>query len=260
MRTAPYVRKRTELMRERGIIGLLCRRLVGQAHFHSTIHGGKPMKRDLLRKIRGLLLVPLATLLFVSVAGTVQANPAAAKPQTASATATRMAMRKLWEDHITYTRNYVISAIAGLPDKDAVAKRLLSNQDDIGNAIKPYYGDAAGNKLSSLLRAHISIATEVVDAAKSGDKAKLAAAQSKWSANGKDIAAFLSGANPNWSKTALEAMLQKHLDLTSGEVVGRLNKDWAGDIKSYDQGHAHMLMFADALTDGIAKQFPDKFK
>ena len=55
-------------------------------------------------------------------------------------------------------------------------------------------------------------------------------------------------------------MLQKRLDLTTGEVVGRLKKDWAADIKSYDEGNAHMLMFADTLTDGITKQFPDKFK
>jgi hypothetical protein len=54
-------------------------------------------------------------------------------------------------------------------------------------------------------------------------------------------------------------MLQKHLDLTSGEVVGRLHKDYDADIRAYDAGHAHMLMFADALTDGIVKQFPAKF-
>jgi hypothetical protein len=147
-----------------------------------------------------------------------------------------------------------------LPDADAVAQRLLRNQDDIGNAVKPYYGDAAGAKLSTLLRDHITIATEVVKAAKGGDKAQLTTAQQKWSANGKEIAAFLSGANPNWAKKSLEDMLQTHLDLTTGEVVGRLNKDWAADIKSYDEGHAHMMMFADALTDGIVKQFPAKFK
>jgi hypothetical protein len=214
---------------------------------------------------RTRLLTLIATLLVGSVAlfqpaQSAHANPAAKPAPAASAVDVRMAMRKLWEEHITYTRNYIISALAGLPDSDAIAKRLMTNQDDIGNAIKPYYGDAAGDKLAALLRDHITIASEVVKAAKSGDKAKLADAQKRWSANGKDIAAFLSGANPNWSKGSLEAMLQKHLDLTTGEVVGRLNKDWAADIKSYDEGHAHMLMFADTLTDGIAKQFPAKFK
>ena len=176
-----------------------------------------------------------------------------------SAIEIRTAMRKLWEDHITYTRNYIISALAGLPDEQAVAERLLRNQDDIGNAIKPYYGDGAGNNLAALLRDHILIATEVVKAAKAGDKTQLASAQEKWSANGKDIAAFLAAANPNWSKADLEAMLQKHLDLTTGEVVGRLTNDWVADIKSYDEGHAHMLMFADMVSDGLVKQFPNKF-
>lgn len=183
-----------------------------------------------------------------------------ATSKMAPAAGLKLAMRKLWEDHITYTRNYIISAVADLPDTDAVAKRLLKNQDDIGEAIKPYYGDDAGNKLSALLRDHIMIATEVVKAAKIGDKDQLAAAQAKWSANGKEIAAFLSGANPNWPLKDLEAMLQKHLDLTTGEVVGRLTKDWAKDIESYDAGHLHMLMFADMLSDGITEQFPAKFK
>jgi hypothetical protein len=172
---------------------------------------------------------------------------------------TRAVMRKLWEEHITYTRNYIISALADLPDESAVAQRLLKNQDDIGDAIKPYYGDDAGNKLAALLRDHILIAVDVVKAAKGGDEQELSTAQKKWSANGKDIATFLSGANPNWSKADLEEMLQQHLDLTTGEVVGRLKQDWAADIRSYDEGHAHMLMFADMLTEGLVKQFPKKF-
>ena len=172
----------------------------------------------------------------------------------------RMAMRKLWEDHITWTRNYIISALADLEDAGNVAERLLKNQDDIGNAIKPIYRDEAGKKLAALLRDHILIATEVVKAAKMGNNEDLTKANKKWYANADDIAVFLSGANPNWPKQVLVDMLYKHLEYTTGEVVSRLKKDWAADIDFYDKGHVHMLMFADALTDGIVKQFPDKFK
>ena len=171
-----------------------------------------------------------------------------------------MAMRMLWEDHITYTRNFIISSLAGLEDAGKVAERLLRNQDDIGNAIKPVYGEQAGMKLSALLRDHILIAADVVKAAKAGDGAALDAANKKWYANADDISVFLSGANPNWPKEKLSDMLYKHLEYTTQEVVCRLKKDWAGDIEAYDKGHAHMLMFADMLTHGILKQFPDKFK
>jgi hypothetical protein len=179
---------------------------------------------------------------------------------TKSAVELRVAMRKLWEDHIEYTRNFIISALGKLPDQAAVTKRLLANQDDIGDAIKPYYGDDAGAKLTKLLREHILIAADVVKAAKAGNKKLLAKQQARWSANGKELAAFLNGANPSWDKADLESMLQKHLDLTTGEVVGRLTKDYDKDISSYDEGHNHMMMFADMLTDGIVKQFPDKFR
>ncbi|MFZ2197181.1 MAG: hypothetical protein WAV13_05565 [Thermodesulfovibrionales bacterium] len=171
----------------------------------------------------------------------------------------RLGMRKLWEDHITYTRNYIISALADLEDTGKVAERLLKNQDDIGNAIKPVYGDEAGKKLALLLRDHILVATEVVKAARAGNNEELAKANKKWEANADDIATFLSGANPNWPKQDLVNMLYKHLELTTGEVVSRLKKDWVADIDYYDKGHEHMLMFADVLTDGIVKQFPMKF-
>lgn len=207
-------------------------------------------------KTRMIVLMAMLAVLVPGCSGTTTTQSATG----GSAVELRMGMRKLWEDHITLTRNYIISAVANLEDTGAVAERLLKNQDDIGGAIKPYYGDEAGARLTSLLRDHILIATEVVTAAKAGNADSLAVRQEKWTANGKDIAAFLSEANPNWGKADLESMLQAHLDLTTGEVTGRLQKDWVADLKAYDDGHDHMLMFADALTAGIVKQFPDKFR
>src|SRR5512143_3037936 len=123
------------------------------------------------------------------------ATPAPA-PKLISALDFHNAMRKLWEDHITWTRMYIVSAAANLPDKDQTAQRLLQNQTDIGNAIKPFYGEQAGNQLTALLRDHILGAADLIAAAQSGDQAKVQAASAKWYANADDIATFLSKANP----------------------------------------------------------------
>ncbi len=179
---------------------------------------------------------------------------------TKSAVDLRLAMRQLWDDHMVYTRLFIVSSIAGIEDTGKVAERLLKNQDDIGNAIKPIYGDAAGNKLAALLRDHILIAADIVTAAKAGDNDGVAKGQKRWIANADDIAVFLSGANPNWKVDDLKNMLYKHLATTTSEVVARTKKDWPAEIAAYDEGHAHMMMFADVLTSGIVKQFPDKFK
>jgi hypothetical protein len=172
----------------------------------------------------------------------------------------RLEMRQLWEDHITYTRNFIISALGGLKDTDKAAERLLKNQDEIGEAIASYYGDEAGKKLAALLRDHILIAAQVVKAAKAKDQEELKSQQKKWKQNADDIAAFLSKANSNWPEKDLQDTLQQHLALTTDEVVSRLKKDSAADIAAYDKGHEHILRLADAIAEGIAKQFSDKLK
>jgi hypothetical protein len=172
----------------------------------------------------------------------------------------RTDMRKLWEDHVTWTRVYIISAVAGLPDTDAAAQRLLRNQVDIGDAIKPYYGEEAGNKLSGLLRDHIMIATEVIAAAKAMDNAKKEDATKRWFANGDDIASFLSAANPaNWPGAEMRSMMRDHLSQTTAEVVARLQKDWPADVAAYDAVHDQAVKMADTLSSGISAQFPTRF-
>ncbi|HET9182230.1 MAG TPA: hypothetical protein VFP59_08875 [Candidatus Angelobacter sp.] len=170
------------------------------------------------------------------------------------------AMRKLWEDHITWTRLYIISAAGKLPDKEATTARLLQNQTDIGNAVAQFYGQDAGNKLTGLLRDHILGAAALIDAAKSGDKAKVNDASAKWYANADDIATFLNSANPkNWPLADLKSGMKMHLDLTLAEATDRLQGKYPEGIKEYDKVHEHILGLADLLSSGIEKQFPKKF-
>ena len=172
--------------------------------------------------------------------------------------ALNQSMRKLWADHVIWTRNYIIAATTDHPSAQAVSTRLLKNQEDIGNAIVPYYGSAAGAKLTDLLKQHILIAVDLVAAAKAGDKAKQADADTRWHNNAADIATFLSGANPNWSRQTLLDMLNEHLALTTQEAVARLERRWGDDVATFDRIFAQSMMMADALSDGIAKQFPTK--
>ncbi|HYV54229.1 MAG TPA: hypothetical protein VE933_06585 [Chitinophagaceae bacterium] len=172
----------------------------------------------------------------------------------------RVAMRKLWEDHITWTRNVIFCLADNLPGADQAVKRLLENQDDIGNAIKPYYGDDAGKQLTALLRDHITTAADVVKAAKANNKIALDSANKKWFDNADQISDFLSKANPDsWKLDDVKMMMHDHLKLTTDEAVARIKKDYDADVKAYDKVHDEILEMSDALSKGIVKQFPDKF-
>lgn len=171
----------------------------------------------------------------------------------------RLALRKLWSDHVIWTREYIVAAVAGTPDATAAAGRLLRNQEDIGAAIVPYYGEAAGARLTELLKQHILIAVDLIEAAKSGDGAAFAVKDAAWSANVEEIAAFLAGANPNWPAAAVVDLLALHLQLTKGEVVARLEGDWDADVRAFDDIFTEILVVADTLHEGLAAQFPDRF-
>jgi hypothetical protein len=135
----------------------------------------------------------------------------------------------------------------------------MKNQEDIGKAVGAYYGKNAGEKMTDLLKEHITIAVDLIKAAKAGDKAGVKEIDGRWQKNGEEIAAFLSGANPNWPKATLEDMMKMHLGTTTNEVTARLEKKWEQDVKAFDQVYDHILKMADAISDGIIKQFPDRF-
>jgi len=168
-------------------------------------------------------------------------------------------LRRLWADHVIWTRGYIVAAVADAPDAGAAAARLLKNQDDIGNAIVPVYGKAAGAKLTELLKEHIMIAVDLIAAAKTGNQAKFADYDAKWTKNAEVIATFLSGANPHWPKSDVVDLLNLHLNLTKKEVVARLTRKWEEDVQAFDDIFTEIMTVADTLADGIHKQFPGKF-
>lgn len=217
------------------------------------------MKRKVVISMLLLTMVLSFTLMPMEV-NAAGKEPGAALCTNAAKVKLKQDMRRLWADHVGYTRNYIVSAIAGLEDQKDVLDRLLKNQQDTGDAVKPFYGEAAGNKLAELLREHILLAGSVLDAAKAGNQADLTKFNKEWHRNADDIAKFLSAANPNWSQKEQQDMLYKHLKLVTDIVSARLKKDWKADILTSDKNEDHMMMYADILSEGIIKQFPDKFK
>ncbi|MBM7094873.1 glycosyltransferase [Bacillus sp. H-16] len=208
------------------------------------------------------LLITTIFTFFVSPLTDVNAetnNPQNDECMTESAVQLKGDLRKLWIDHTIWTRSYIVSALEGLEDQEKILERLLKNQDDLGDAIKPYYGEEAGQKLAELLREHIIIAGSLVGAVKNENAAEIDKYNKEWYKNADDISEFLSSANPNWSYNELQDLLYMHLKLVADIVTARVNKDWAADILAFDTGEDHIIVLADALTDGIIKQFPDQF-
>lgn len=168
--------------------------------------------------------------------------------------------RSLWEEHVAWTRMTIISLIFNLPDIDFVVARLLKNATDMGEMIRPLYGEMAAQRYSSLIQDHLLFAADLVKAAIAGDEQAAKTAEEKWYANADEIAEFLHSVNPFLLEEDVRAMFYEHLDLTKQEAVTMLNKDFKKDIEIYDEIEKQAREMADMISDAMIKLYPEQFR
>lgn len=213
----------------------------------------KPMK---------MIAGALALTFTVAAAPLFTAAPAFAAPEAAAAPAApklHAAMRELWQGHAQTTHEYALAVKAGdaAAEKNA-ADAVVANAKKIADAVGSFYGEAADKKMLELLAGHWAGVKDLTDAQKKGDTAGVTKAMSDLSTNADAIAQFLSGANPNLPASAVKGLLVTHAahhQTLTGEIM---KGDTAGADRTWAAMQAHMNTLADALSDGIAKQFPQK--
>lgn len=231
------------------------------------MNGSFTTGRRITLTVAGLVALAAAIIVLAAV-GTREGHAAGAHGHGApagvssqKAVAFHDAMRALWEAHGAWTHMVIVSFVGNVPDLAAEEQVLLQNQVYIGNAVKPCYGAAAGNKLTQLLRAHILGAVTVLEAAKAGDSGKLAQAEAAWSANGRQVADFLHAADPRFlSRAAARQMMAIHLRQVIEQAVDELTGRYAAGARAFAPYIRHILDMADMISGGIIEQFPARFR
>jgi hypothetical protein len=218
-------------------------------------------------RIRGGALTLLAAAVLMctftggapGVASATNAGPAAAA-RSSEAVRLQNRMRRLWEDHIYWTRLFIVSFANSPPDVKATGARLLRNQDQIGNEFAHFYGDVAGDHVTSLLRRHILLAAQILKDAKSGHTKAFQQDVQSWYANANRIAEFLHSLNPsNWPTDAVRKMMHEHLALTLTEASDYLHGKFRQSVQDFRSVESEILHMANTLAFGIVRQFPGQF-
>lgn len=163
-------------------------------------------------------------------------------------------MRKLWMEHVVWTKMVIMSMASDSPDTSLVTDRLLRNPQDFSKLFATYYGPAIGQQYSELFKQHLLIAADLVNAAKRGDTAAVETIDKKWHDNADQIAYFLNQINPNFDFNETRKMMYDHLALTKAEAVSILTKNYANNITLFDQIEHQALSMADEYTEAILKQ------
>ena len=206
------------------------------------------------------------SILLVSVMVLMAASPSLAKgnikitKESPKAVELREALRDLWVGHIYWVRNVVLATKMGDAEAVKVAEEnVVKNARAIADAVIPFYGKDAADKLFGLLAGHYGAIKEYMIVSYAGDNAGKDAAVDKIKKNATEIAVFLSSANPNWPKETLVSLLFAH----GGHHIAQINalneKNYSSEAQIWEPMKNHMYVIADALGKGIVKQFPKKF-
>jgi hypothetical protein len=223
------------------------------------------MKASTLTGVAGLVFAFCATGAFAATPTADPAPPAqgTAAPAMATHAAPELhkAMRALWHGHIVHTRAYAEAVKAG---NTAAAKKAadetVANAKEIAHAVAGFYGEDAGKSMLDLLAGHWMGVQHLTDATHKGDTAAEQRARQELDANAADVAKFLSGANPNLPYDAVHGLMMAHIGYHEAQIREIMDGDRKAEATTWTSMQEHMNMFADALSDGIARQFPEKAK
>lgn len=167
----------------------------------------------------------------------------------------KITMIKLWEDHAIWTRMFIVDLLSNSPSIDNTANRLLKNQEAIGSCIKSFFGDTAGDTLTSLLKDHVTITADLLKAIKTEDVTRSTTLETDVVTNTENIAIFFATINPCYSRDELIEMLDTNLILVKYQFIARMNGDYNADVMYFDMSIHHILMISDYLFKGIIERF-----
>jgi hypothetical protein len=179
----------------------------------------------------------------------------------ASAAETRMALRDLWVEHAFWIRSYVIATHAADTRQSKVAEaEVVSNAKALAETIAPFHGQPAADALLKLLAGHWSAVRDYNSAVLAKSKSARDRAEGSLTANAREIAKFLSGANPHLPEDAVFGLLASHGGHHIAQISQISNQDFKDEAATWRAMRQHMLVIADSLTDALQKHFPDRFK
>ena len=170
------------------------------------------------------------------------------------------AMRLAWEQHVYWARLFLISTAERLQDLNETTARLMRNPQDIAKVFEPYYPSDVTQKIARLITEHLQIGGDLITALRDKESAKAEALNKRWYANADEMSEAFANINPNYKLTEVRDMFYRHLELTTAEVAARLAGKYAEDIEAFDKVEREALMMADYFTQGIFKEFPQKFE
>jgi ActR/RegA family two-component response regulator len=173
----------------------------------------------------------------------------------------RDSLRDLWVGHTFWIRNFELESFAGNGAAlQSAEKKMEENCRAIADSLAPYYSPEDVERFHTLLDRHEYAIKAYLKAVREENGRGLEEAQREVPSNSTDIADFLGGLNPAWKTPEFRDLIQQHGLCHMDQIRALKDGDYSREASIWDVKRQVVLKLADAMAEGLARQFPQKFK
>jgi hypothetical protein len=185
--------------------------------------------------------------------------PAAMVDLGSPAAQLRVDLDRLLAEHAFLTIEQMRSGLTNGPDFAAAATAVEANSTEVAAAIGSVYGEAAVDPFGEIWRSHIGYLVDYAVSLGKNDTTGQQTALTGLATYRRNLATFLTGANPGVDLAGITEALDMHtaqlLEFIDTEDKG----DHLGAYAIERTAYPHMFDVGDALAKVIANKFPERF-
>jgi len=163
--------------------------------------------------------------------------------------------RELWQEHIIWTRSFIVSTVSGLNDLEFVTNRLLRNPTDFANVLKLYYGVENAKIFEKLFSEHLKLAASLINNLLKGNMEAAEHERRNWYKNADEILDFLNKLSPYMSIKKFQTLFYHHLKAVEDSFHFRFTDHYGQEIINFDVMQSEAMKMADIMSNAILDQF-----
>lgn len=166
-------------------------------------------------------------------------------------------MRDRWVEHAMWSRQYLVATLSDLPDRPAVANRLLRVQEQLGSALAPCLGEVISARLVALLKERTLFTGHLLYALRMWDDTETQRQRQILRAYATAVAGLVSTAAPSWPWRELTQGIERLDALMYQQADARRRAEWVEDAQACDEALAVAMKVADVLAEDLARRSSD---
>ncbi|MHB1153985.1 MAG: hypothetical protein ACYCWE_20835 [Eubacteriales bacterium] len=163
--------------------------------------------------------------------------------------------RELWRQRFFWNKSLIVNILCDFGNTAFITKRTLENLEHFAYEFAKYYGFSKSRIFESILKDYYFTTEKLLKAIKAKDEETAKTAGLEMYRNADEIASFLAGVNPYWSKEVWQELFYNNIELIENDAKFRITRLCTTDIIDDELVMKQIMKLSDYMAMGLIRHF-----